>query len=101
MLKSHHIQIPFSEPRPGNDAKYTLAYSRPVNVNVVGSFARKTAIQVGERLAIDLAVTMPSVVPPHLPLYLIANNLTTSLYSKIKTILIIDISTREHTTWHA
>lgn len=38
-----------------------LAYSKPASMNVVGSYARKTAIQVGDQLGIDLAVTMPSV----------------------------------------
>jgi U3 small nucleolar RNA-associated protein 22 len=60
-MKSHQIRIPFPEPRPGIEAKYTLAYAKPINVNVVGSYARKTAIEVDERLMVDLAVTMPSV----------------------------------------
>ena len=62
-LDFHNVRIPFPQPRPPKDAKYTLAYSKPANINVVGSYARKTAIQLGERLEIDLAVTMPSVRP--------------------------------------
>lgn len=59
---SHKVQVPFPEPRPGTEAKYLLAYSKPANINIVGSYARKTAVKVHERLVIDLAVTMPSVV---------------------------------------
>ena len=57
----HTIRIPFPHPRPAKEAKYTLAYSKPANINVVGSYARKTTIQIGDQLGIDLAVTMPSV----------------------------------------
>ena len=60
-MNSHQIRIPFPEPRPDSSAKYTLAYTKPININVVGSYARKTTIQLEERLVIDLAVTMPSV----------------------------------------
>ena len=58
---SHTIRIPFPHPRPTKEAKYTLAYSKPANLNVAGSYAHKTSIQVGDQLGIDLAVTMPSV----------------------------------------
>lgn len=57
----HTIRIPFPHPRPTKEAKCTLAYSKPANINVVGSYARKTTIQIGDQLGIDLAVTMPSV----------------------------------------
>lgn len=54
------IRIPFPEPRPGSDTKYRVAYTKPSDINVVGSYARRTAIQVQDHVAIDLAVTMPS-----------------------------------------
>ena len=57
----HPIRIPFPHPRPTKEAKYTLPYSKPANINVVGSYARNTTIQIGDQLGIDLAVTMPSV----------------------------------------
>ena len=63
-LDSHNVRIPFPQPRPAKEAKFALAYSKPANINVVGSYARRTAIQVGGVLRIDLAVTMPSVRPP-------------------------------------
>lgn len=54
-------RIPFPGPRPGKETKYLLAYAKPANINIVGSYARKTAVRVDDRLTIDMAVTMPSV----------------------------------------
>lgn len=71
-LDSHKVRIPFPQPRPAMDAKYTLTYSKPANINVVGSYARRTAIQVGGQLGIDLAVTMPSVRRLLCPLLLVS-----------------------------
>lgn len=53
------VTIPFPEPRPGSDIKYTLQYAKPSNVNVVGSFALKTGARGLENPVIDLAVTLP------------------------------------------
>lgn len=39
-----------------------MAYFKPSNINVVGSYARKAAVQTGASLSIDLAVTMPSEI---------------------------------------
>ena len=86
-LDSHDVQIPFPQPRPAEDAKYTLAYSKPANINVVGSYARRTAIQVGGRFVIDLAVTMPSVrrlLCPSLPFSV--SNVYKSTFFKRRTI---------------
>lgn len=57
--------IPFPEPCPTGDTKYSVAYEKPENINVVGSFVLKTAIKRTEPFVIDLAVTMPSVRPPN------------------------------------
>jgi len=53
--------VPFPEPRPGKEAKYLLTYAKPENINIVGSYARKTTMRSGDGIQIDLAVTMPSV----------------------------------------
>ena len=65
LQKISETQIPFPGPRPGRGTKYLLAYAKPANINVVGSYARKTAIRVGNCLTIDMAVTMPSVSLSH------------------------------------
>lgn len=46
---------------PIRDLKYTVAYDKPEEINVIGSFAFKTAIKTEAPLMIDMAVTMPSV----------------------------------------
>ena len=56
----HHVRIPFPGSGPDKDAKYSLCYSKPDNINVVGSYGRRTSVQIGDTLVIDLAVTMPS-----------------------------------------
>lgn len=43
-----------------------LAYAKPESINVVGSYARKTAVRLRGLLVIDLAVSMPSVLVFHL-----------------------------------
>ncbi|KAI9878470.1 MAG: hypothetical protein M1830_000804 [Pleopsidium flavum] len=62
MRKSYKIAIPFPDPQPARDVKYTLAYLKPSNISVVGSYAMKTLTSTGEGFAIDLAVTMPPVL---------------------------------------
>ncbi|KAF2169533.1 hypothetical protein M409DRAFT_19946 [Zasmidium cellare ATCC 36951] len=54
------VAIPFPNPRPPKDAKYKFAYEKPANVNVVGSYALKTASRSKEFLEIDMVVTMPA-----------------------------------------
>jgi len=54
-------RVPFPEPRPGKEAKYLLAYAKPENINVVGSYARKTTMRCSDGIRIDLAITMPAV----------------------------------------
>ncbi|PLB39385.1 rRNA-processing protein UTP22 [Aspergillus candidus] len=60
LRRVHDIVVPYPEPRPGKDTKYTVAYARPSNVNVVGSFALRTGVKPDAIYTVDLAVTMPS-----------------------------------------
>jgi len=61
LRKSSRTAVPFPEPRPTGDIKYSVAYEKPENINVVGSFVLKTAIDRTDPFVIDLAVTMPTV----------------------------------------
>lgn len=56
----HGVVVPFPDPRPGKEARYSMSYAKPINVNVVGSFALRTGARTTEPYTIDLAVTMPS-----------------------------------------
>ena len=60
MIKKHKVAVPFPEPRPANDVKYKLAYEKPANINVVGSFPLKLTVRAAQApLSIDMVVTMP------------------------------------------
>ncbi|KAJ5469454.1 hypothetical protein N7539_009072 [Penicillium diatomitis] len=54
------IAVPWPEPRPSKDVKYTVSYAKPSNINVVGSFGLRTGAKTAESRPVDLAVTMPS-----------------------------------------
>ncbi|KAJ5930743.1 hypothetical protein N7466_006236 [Penicillium verhagenii] len=56
------IVIPWPEPRPAKDAKYTVSYAKPANINVVGSAVLKTGAKTTDSRPIDLAVTMPNSI---------------------------------------
>jgi U3 small nucleolar RNA-associated protein 22 len=60
LIKKHKVAIPFPEPRPRHDAKYKLAFEKPQNINVVGSFPLKVTLRERHTpLAVDMLVTMP------------------------------------------
>ncbi len=61
LRRNAKIAVPFPEPHPGKEAKYSLEYAKPSNINVVGSFALKTGVKLKASRVIDLAVTMPKV----------------------------------------
>ncbi|EEP82121.1 predicted protein [Uncinocarpus reesii 1704] len=56
------VTIPFPKPGPRDDVKYVLEYARPTNINVVGSFALKTAAKDLKNATVDLAVTIPKAI---------------------------------------
>ena len=59
LRKRTGIEVPFSEPLPSKDTKYNVAYAKPANINVVGSFALRTTAKSSDTNYIDLAVTIP------------------------------------------
>ncbi|KAJ5966001.1 hypothetical protein N7481_012715 [Penicillium waksmanii] len=56
------VAVPWPEPRPAKDAKYTMSYAKPSNINVIGSFALKNGTKTSDPRPVDLAVTMPSSI---------------------------------------
>ncbi|KAH0543993.1 hypothetical protein FGG08_001760 [Glutinoglossum americanum] len=62
LYKRYKIAIPFMGPRLAKDVKYKLAYSRPANINVVGSYALKTAVKARSVISVDMAITLPSSI---------------------------------------
>lgn len=61
-LRAAGLVVPWPEPRPSKEAKYSMAYAKPTNINVVGGFALKTGARASKNGKIDLAVTMPSSI---------------------------------------
>ncbi|RDW87198.1 rRNA-processing protein UTP22 [Aspergillus mulundensis] len=62
MRQLHGVTVPYPEPRPGKDTKYRVVFAPPANVNVVGSFALRTASKTVAPYIVDLSVTMPSSI---------------------------------------
>ena len=60
LKESDNIDVPFPKP-VALGSKLQLAYSKPTDINIVGSYARKTALLRNGNVTVDLAVTMPSV----------------------------------------
>ena len=92
------VRVPFPDPRPTKAAKYTLAFSKPTVINVVGSYFRHTAMRVGETLCVDVAVTMPPVGCLYSGGYLHFLTLACSHCSRKRITSTIDTSIREPIT---
>ncbi|MCJ1378069.1 hypothetical protein MMC17_001165 [Xylographa soralifera] len=54
------IAIAWPDSGPTPDLQYSVAFAKPDDINVVGSFVLKTSVKHEEPLVIDMAVTMPS-----------------------------------------
>lgn len=55
LQQNDDVLIPFSESRPNEDARYTVLYDKPQDINIVPSLAHDTDV------AVEIALTMPSV----------------------------------------
>ncbi|RDA93387.1 hypothetical protein CP533_1962 [Ophiocordyceps camponoti-saundersi (nom. inval.)] len=55
----HKLVVPYPEPKPSRDAPYKVAYQKPVQCNVVGSYVSKTMIKTQPAIAVDMVVQMP------------------------------------------
>jgi U3 small nucleolar RNA-associated protein 22 len=62
-LLKRGIAVPYPHPLPSEDTKWTVAYSPPSDINLVGSWATQTAVKGkdGTKFGVDLAVEMPAV----------------------------------------
>lgn len=59
LKKEDQVSIPYPNPRPPMDAKYSLRYLKPASVNVTGSHALKIASRRSEVLDVDMVLTTP------------------------------------------
>ncbi|KAK6854726.1 Nucleolar protein 6 [Apiospora arundinis] len=58
--KANGIRVPYPNPRPTKDSPYKLAFAKPAQVNVVGSYVTRTMIRTQATHAIDMIVVMPA-----------------------------------------
>ncbi|PHH71877.1 hypothetical protein CDD80_4920 [Ophiocordyceps camponoti-rufipedis] len=56
----HKLIVPYPDPKPPRDAPYKMAYEKPAQCNVVGSYLSKTMVKTGPDVAIDMVVQMPA-----------------------------------------
>ncbi len=59
MQKSLKIVIPFPKPIPESSVSYKFSYTKPSEINVVGSYVMKTMSKGEDVSAVDMIVTLP------------------------------------------
>ncbi|KAK0649443.1 Nrap protein [Cercophora newfieldiana] len=60
--KKHRLKVPFPEPRPPKDCNYKVAFAKPTQFNVVGSYVFKTMVETQKDHAIDMIFVIPAEV---------------------------------------
>ncbi|CAJ2508559.1 Uu.00g135850.m01.CDS01 [Anthostomella pinea] len=58
--KTNRVAIPYPDPKPRKDSPYKLAFAKPTQVNVVGSYAFQTMIRTQAAPSVDMIVVMPA-----------------------------------------
>ncbi|PNY24405.1 U3 small nucleolar RNA-associated protein 22 [Tolypocladium capitatum] len=56
--KTHRIVVPYPDPKPAKDAPYKVAYAKPSQCNVVGSYVSRTMVKTQPAFGIDMVVQM-------------------------------------------
>ncbi|RDA85579.1 hypothetical protein CP532_5381 [Ophiocordyceps camponoti-leonardi (nom. inval.)] len=56
----HKLVVPYPDPKPSQDAPYKMAYQKPVQCNVVGSYVSRTMVKTQPAVAVDMVVQMPA-----------------------------------------
>jgi U3 small nucleolar RNA-associated protein 22 len=64
-LLKKNVSIPYSLPLPTEDTKWKVAFEKPSDITLVGSWANKVSVKAKDDVpyGVDLAVEMPSVSP--------------------------------------
>ncbi|KZT64811.1 Nrap protein [Daedalea quercina L-15889] len=60
-LKKKGVSVPYVLPQPTEDTNWKVAFEKPTEILLVGSWALKTSVKAmdGRRYGVDVAVTMP------------------------------------------
>ncbi|SPQ24728.1 215f0399-e698-4099-963f-f3b6416b7bed [Thermothielavioides terrestris] len=57
--KKHKIKVPFPDPPPPENSNYKVAFEKPAQFNVVGSYVSKTMVRTQKDHAIDMVLVLP------------------------------------------
>ena len=62
-LLKQNVSVPYSLPLPTEDTKWKVAFEKPSDITLVGSWANKVSVKAKDHIpfGVDLAVEMPSV----------------------------------------
>ncbi|KAK4232003.1 putative nucleolar protein 6 [Podospora fimiseda] len=60
--KKHKIKIPFPNPQPPQNSNYKLAFEKPAQFNVVGSYVSKTMVKTQKDFGVDMVVVIPQEI---------------------------------------
>ncbi|KAK4166544.1 putative nucleolar protein 6 [Cladorrhinum sp. PSN259] len=60
--KKHKIKIPFPNPQPPQNSNYKVAFTKPAQFNVVGSYVSKTMVKTQKDFGVDMVVVIPQEV---------------------------------------
>jgi U3 small nucleolar RNA-associated protein 22 len=62
-LLKKNVSVPYSLPLPTEDTKWKVAFEKPSDITLVGSWANKVSVKAKDHIPFgaDLAVEMPSV----------------------------------------
>ncbi|KAL2135151.1 hypothetical protein VTI74DRAFT_9582 [Chaetomium olivicolor] len=60
--KKHKIKVPFPDPRPQENSNYKVAFAKPAQFNVVGSYVSKTMVKTQKGHAVDMVIVLPDEI---------------------------------------
>ncbi|KAG7293799.1 hypothetical protein NEMBOFW57_003856 [Staphylotrichum longicolle] len=60
--KKHKIKVPFPNPKPQENSNYKVAFAKPAQFNVVGSYVSKTLVKTQKSHAVDMVIVLPEEI---------------------------------------
>ncbi|KAL2163451.1 hypothetical protein VTH06DRAFT_5509 [Thermothelomyces fergusii] len=60
--KTAKIRVPFPDPQPQEDSNYKVAFAKPAQFNVVGSYVSRTMIKTQKDHGIDMVIVIPKEI---------------------------------------
>ncbi|KAK4150106.1 Nrap protein [Chaetomidium leptoderma] len=60
--KKHKIKVPFPDPPPQENSNYKVAFAKPAQFNVVGSYVSKTMVKTQKDHGVDMVIALPEEI---------------------------------------